>query len=39
MSINSKILEQSQGYNLHFKDTTISSDYMEVLALHQESKE
>jgi predicted glycosyltransferase involved in capsule biosynthesis len=38
ISINSKILEQIQGYNLHFRDTTISSNYMEVLALHDTSR-
>jgi hypothetical protein len=39
ISINSKILEQIQGYNLHFRDTIISSNYMEVLALHVYIKE
>ena len=39
ISINSKILEQSQVYNLYLRDTTISSNYVEVLALHQGSSE
>ena len=39
ISLNSKILEQSQVYNLYLRDTTISSDYVEVLALHPENSE
>ena len=31
------MLEQSQVYNLYLRDITISSNYMEVLALHQGS--
>jgi hypothetical protein len=37
ISINSNIFEQSQVYNLYLGDTTISSNYVEILALHQGS--
>jgi hypothetical protein len=30
------MLEQSQVYNLYLRDTTISPNYVKVLALHQE---
>jgi hypothetical protein len=39
ISINSKILEQSQLYNFYLRDTTISSNYVEVLTMHQGSSD
>ena len=39
ISINLNIFEQSQVYNLYLRDTTISSNYVKVLALNPESSE